>query len=493
MKTKLNISKEQLDSDPQLKQLLKEAIKREQIKKRRPYCPQKPTEKQLEALNHPAKEILYGGAGGGGKTSWLLMGALQYVNVPGYSALIIGKSYKDLSKPGAIMDRCRSWLAGTDAQAIDGGMQWRFPSGAIISFGHLEDKNAHLSFKSAEYQYIAFDELTQFPEEQYLFLRSRCRKVHGIKVPDRLRSASNPGGAHHDWVYNRFVNPDTRNPNCVYIPAKVNDNPHINQADYLEMLAGLDPITRAQMRDGIWVRDSAGLLYEIDWDKAVVNKLEPLQHEDTWQLILGIDYGLKDDTALTLIAFAASCPRVYVIRSEKLNGKSPTEVAQWTKSWIEDCKAQFGTEPHRVVADTQGLGAGYADEAIKTFRLPIEPAKKENKRGYIKVLAGAFADNKIMFLKRGTEQLRHELKNLYWEDDRMLKEHPTSINHCADSLLYAYREVTEDWDYEDYNEPTAKEMRQKSLVDAMDPIERQLYEEAMEEEWVTQIRGFSWD
>ena len=44
------------------------------------------------------------------------MAALQYVNVPGYAAILFRRSYGDLALPGAIMDRAFSWLRGTKAR-----------------------------------------------------------------------------------------------------------------------------------------------------------------------------------------------------------------------------------------------------------------------------------------------------------------------------------------------------------------------------------------
>jgi hypothetical protein len=58
------------------------------------------------------------------------MGALQYVDVPGYAALLLRKTYADLALPGALMDRAHAWLAGTDAVWSEVRFRWTFPSGA---------------------------------------------------------------------------------------------------------------------------------------------------------------------------------------------------------------------------------------------------------------------------------------------------------------------------------------------------------------------------
>ena len=43
------------------------------------------------------------------------MAALQYVHIPGYSALILRRDYPRLALPNSIMDRARQWLYRTDA------------------------------------------------------------------------------------------------------------------------------------------------------------------------------------------------------------------------------------------------------------------------------------------------------------------------------------------------------------------------------------------
>jgi len=80
------------------------------------YIPHTPFPQQAAFLLLPHREVLYGGAAGGGKSDALLMAALQYVDVPGYRALLLRRTFADLALPGALMDRAETWLAGTDAR-----------------------------------------------------------------------------------------------------------------------------------------------------------------------------------------------------------------------------------------------------------------------------------------------------------------------------------------------------------------------------------------
>lgn len=200
------------------------------------------------------------------------MAALQFVDVPNYAALIVRRTYKDLALPGAIMDRTHTWLRGTDAKWNDQDKRYTFPSGATLSFGYLETERDKYRYQGAEIQALFVDELTQFGESQYRYLLSRLRRVHGHDVPIRARSAGNPGGVGHDWVRRRFV--DSADPGRRFVPATLADNPHLDAVEYKRSLDQLDPITRKQLLEGIWVRDGSGLVYrQFDPDRNCIDAL----------------------------------------------------------------------------------------------------------------------------------------------------------------------------------------------------------------------------
>jgi len=224
-----------------------------------------PTNRQGAFLDLTCREALYGGAAGGGKTDALLMAALQYADVPGYAALILRRSYQDLALPGAIMDRANDWLRPTAAHWNDTDHRWTFPSGATITFGYLQTENDKYRYQSAEFQYIAFDELTQFKESQYLYLiGSRLRRKAGVETPLRARAASNPGGVGHEWVKERFLAAHEED-DRVFVPARLADNPYLDATEYLCSLDQLDAVTRAQLLEGNWDVLPEGDRFKREW------------------------------------------------------------------------------------------------------------------------------------------------------------------------------------------------------------------------------------
>lgn len=234
------------------------------------WCPHLPTERQGIFLGLPAFEALYGGAAGGGKSDAILMAALQYVHEPNYAALILRTERAMLRLSGGLIPRSHDWLRDTPANWSGEDNRWNFPSGASISFDYLDSPDRMGRYKSSEYQFIGFEELTEFPKESYMFMRSRCRRTADNPVPLRVRSATNPGGVGHRWVKDRFISkeaeealrdgghgvyenvtPDGKT--VAFVPAKVQDNPHLRVEEYTETLKGLtDPVLRERLLKGDW-------------------------------------------------------------------------------------------------------------------------------------------------------------------------------------------------------------------------------------------------
>ncbi len=228
-------------------------------------CVPHPKQQAFLLLNHP--EAFYGGAGGGGKSAALLMAALQYVDLPGYSALVLRKTFAQLTKGSALIPLSQEWLAGSDAHWNGETKTWSFPSGARLEFGYLQSDGDRFNYASAEYQFVGFDEVTDFTESSYRFLFSRLRRREAIGIPLRVRAASNPIGPGFEWVKARFVDPGL--PDRPFIRAKLADNPSLDQESYRQSLAHLDPITRAQIEDGDWSARHGGSMFRREWFEIV--------------------------------------------------------------------------------------------------------------------------------------------------------------------------------------------------------------------------------
>lgn len=251
------------------------------------YIPHEPTPKQAEFLLDMRKESLYGGAAGGGKSDALLMAALQFVDVPGYSAILFRRTFADLSLPGALMNRAHEWLSeyvsSGEVRWVDKEKTFVFPSGATLTFGYMEHERHKYRYQGSEYQFVGFDELTQFTDSQYRYLFSRLRRLEGVKVPIRMRSATNPGGVGHEWVKQRFLE-EGESKGRLFVPAKVDDNPYLDQEEYRESLMLLDPVTREQLLNGDWDAIPDGNKFKRSWFEVVDKEPEGCRKVRYWDL-----------------------------------------------------------------------------------------------------------------------------------------------------------------------------------------------------------------
>lgn len=347
-------------------------------------------------------EVLGGGAAGPGKSSALLLAALQYVDVPGYSALLLRKSFPELKQPGGLLDRAHEWLAQTDARWNDNEKQWTFPSGATLNFGYLQSEADKYRYAGAEFNFIGFDELTGFRVEDYTFLFSRLRKPStGLlaEVPLRMRAASNPGGPGHGWVKNRFMSPEGKQKGRIFIPARLRDNPHVDQESYIIALSELDEQTRMQLMNGDWearppgnwmldhkhieAAVELGRRWKDDYENFIYHGVQEFPEPAGGEIALGIDWG---ESTHGYVIWPLEHGGIYVPSSETINlhgepgdfAMKMVEKALYTGWYLGEARYDAaGVQSMRtfvkVVRDNPQWGLG----GMKSVKIPFSKYKYE--------------------------------------------------------------------------------------------------------------------
>lgn len=427
-----------------------------------PFCPHKPTPPQAAFLALTEPEAFYGGAAGGGKSDCLLMDHLQWVNRPLYSGLILRRTLPDLALPGAIMDRAKAWLIPQGVSWNEQAKLFRFPSGARLQFGFCETANDVFRYQGAEFHRISIDELTQWDEAPYQYLQSRIRRGARDDIPLAMRGAGNPGGRGHKWVKRHFVSPG--HPSRPFVPAKIDDNPHLDRALYTETLARLDDVTRAQLRDGVWIDDRTGRIYAFDRMRNCVTVLPDFTG---WHTVLAVDLGASELTPTTAFAFVRwhpIFPTAYCVKAWKEAGMSPTTCGE---RLLEAMEIFPGCQ---VTMDEGALGQGYGREMRTRFQIPVVPATKTDKLGAIRLMNGALEGPLLPDKTHGPPELMidatecaglvDELEGLIWHPSG-LRHDPSTPNHESDALLYGWR-MAQSWASR-YHKPEPKLSEEERL------------------------------
>lgn len=178
-----------------------------------------------------------------------------------------------------------------------------------------------------------------------------------------------------------------------------------------------------------FVAAAQGLVYPFDRKR---NAAATFKRDDRyWQYVLGIDYGYSDSTAYVVLGWQLDDPTVYVIETIEKRGLLAPEAAEIAHALTR--KYPFA----RMIGDMGGFGKGYVEEARRRFKLPIQAAEKNNKRGYIELMA---SDLRAGLLKvfPGNAGLIDEWQKLPWDEEREMPAEGHK-DHLADAALYAWR------------------------------------------------------
>lgn len=269
------------------------------------------------AINTEADLIIFGGAAGSGKSFTALMKSLPYLKDSNYHASYFRRNTKQLTQQGGMWEESKKLYKAFRAKFNETRLSHKFPSGATITFNHLEHEKHKLSYQGGQLSAVFFDELTHFSQSQFTYLLSRLRS--DSEVDGFAFATCNP--QYDSWVLNwvrwwldekgypdkakqgvvryyllvdeKPVFADTAeeleelyphlckvwNPNAeafVKVPPKsftfiagtIFDNPILIEKNpkYLAELNSLPRVERAQLLDGCWyaIPESAGH-FKRDW------------------------------------------------------------------------------------------------------------------------------------------------------------------------------------------------------------------------------------
>jgi len=257
---------------------------------------------QTDFLAAPERDVLYGGAAGGGKSYAMLIDPLRFAHRAAHRALILRRSMPELRE---LIDKSRELypkaFPGCKYKEVE--KLWNFPSGAKVEFGFLERDADVYRYQGQAYSWIGFDEITHLPTEfGWNYLASRLRTTDPEITP-YMRCTANPGGVGATWVKKRYVDPYPANESFTgednltrkFIPARLEDNPYLAyDGRYEEMLKALPPTQRKQLLEGNWDVNEGAAFTEFDLD---VHVITPFEIPISWERVKGIDYGYASESA----------------------------------------------------------------------------------------------------------------------------------------------------------------------------------------------------
>ena len=399
---------------------------------------------QTEFLASPERDVLYGGAAGGGKSYAMLVDPLRFCHRSAHRALILRRSMPELRE---LIDKSRELypraFPGCKFREVE--KIWNFPSGAKVEFGFLERDADVYRYQGQSYSWIGFDEITHLPTEfGWNYLASRLRTTDS-KIDPYLRCTANPGGVGAHWVKKRYVDPCEPGQSFKgddgltrrFIPARLDDNPYLAQdGRYEEMLKALPPVQRRQLLEGNWEITEGAAFSEFDPD---VHIIPPFQIPIGWERVKGIDYGYASESACIWATVDASDGTLVVYRElykKNLTGQDLGQVI--TEMEINDPFSVAGVLDTAAWARTGTTGPTVGETLVRAGH-KLRRADKNRIQGKIQIHEYL----KIQPTGRPRLQIFSTCPNLIKELQSipMDKSRPEDVNthapdHAYDALRY---------------------------------------------------------
>jgi hypothetical protein len=151
-------------------------------------------------------ETLYHGTRGPGKTDGLLWCYGQHVgkgHKEAWAGIIFRQTYPQLADVQAKSEKWFRQVFPT-AKFNRSKMMWEWETGERLLFRHMGRPEDYWNYHGHEYPFIGFEELTNWPIPDCYVSMFACCRCSTEGVPRMVRATTNPYGAGHNWVKERF-------------------------------------------------------------------------------------------------------------------------------------------------------------------------------------------------------------------------------------------------------------------------------------------------
>ena len=323
---------------------------------------------QTDFLASGEREVLYGGAAGGGKSYATLADPLRNLNHHAFSGLLVRHTTEELreliQKSQELYPKAIPGIKWSERKS-----QWVTPRGGRIWMSYLDKDQDVMRYQGQAFNYIAFDELTQWATPfAWNYMRSRLRSA-SPELGLYMRATTNPGSVGHQWVKKMFIDPsepnkpfwatdiETGEPLAYprghtkegqplfkrrFIPASLFDNPYLaDSGDYETMLLSMPEHQRKQLLEGNWDVNEGAAFPEFN---RKIHVVDPYDIPNSWAKFRACDYGYGSWTGVVWFAVSPS-EQLVVYREMYVTKVTATDLADM----ILEAEADDGTIRYGVL------------------------------------------------------------------------------------------------------------------------------------------------
>lgn len=260
-------------------------------------------------VDEQAEEILFAGSIRGGKTQACSRAVVEWaLEVPQSIHLVARSTYRELEDStkkvilrgdGALPPILHPELI-RDVRAGDNKVVLR--NGSEILFRSLEEQNIGkvLNLTLASIFVDQIEELDSGPAGERLY-DTLIGRLSDPRGPRKLVAAANPGPTTH-WLYRRFVDLRSKQPQTRYVHVKLTDNADVLPAEYVERMLRTKDTRPHWYRCyvlGEWGSFEGAAYPEFQTD---IHIIRPFPVDPCWDRLEGMDFGRNNPTSWLVFA-----------------------------------------------------------------------------------------------------------------------------------------------------------------------------------------------
>lgn len=286
---------------------------------------------------------------------------------------------------------------------------------------------------SNEYDFMAFSQVEELPEELFLQSLGRNRRRQGGIPKNLLLAEGNPSSG---WLKKRVK--DKQLTDKMYLlEVRTRDNPYLPEGYEANLRANYPNFWVARYLDGEWSNLDEAVFSEFRESRDII---EPSSLDHSFKRRAGLDYGWVNPSALVW-SFVDYDGNVTIYDCWKSVQKTPAEIAKEAK--------RYGPMP--IIADYSIKKADrdgrslWQDLLVEGLNL-VESNKQELENI---VLVNSLLKQGRLKITRNCFELIEEIRNYKWKKLKLGEEknHPEQTvnkdNHLIDAMLYMIADIEE--------------------------------------------------
>lgn len=302
------------------------------------------------------KEILYGGAAGGGKSALGVLWIIEQCQTYPATRWLIGRSKLKTLKETTLntffeLSSKLKLSKDYNYNSQTGVITWNNGSEILLKdlYSYPADPNFD-SLGSLEITGAFIDECNQISFKAWQIVTSRIRyKLNDYNLIPKILGTCNPA---KNWTYSKFYLPTangTMIENRKFIQSLPTDNPNLPPS-YLDSLLALDENSKQRLYYGNWEYDNDPARL-IDYDK--IQNIFTNEFVDIGDMYISADIARYGSDKMVILVWSG----FRVVEIFSLDKSSVTETAQAIKSLMNKHKVPLSN----VIADEDGVGGGVVD------------------------------------------------------------------------------------------------------------------------------------